>query len=69
MDVNTDLVIAVQAREKHNLPIYAYKVCKIFVLCSVTGGRFQSNPETIASNYFGMDELPVLATEKITRSR
>lgn len=64
LDVNTDLVIAVQDREKHNLPIYAYKVCKIFVLCSVTGGRFQSNPETIASNYFGMDELPVLATEK-----
>ena len=35
LDVSADLVIAVQDREKHNLPIYAYKVCKIFVLCSV----------------------------------
>ena len=35
LDVTADLVIAIQDREKHNLPIYAYKVCKVFVLCSV----------------------------------
>ena len=64
LDVIADLVIAVQDREKHNLPVYAYKVCKIFVLCSVIGGEFKPNIETISSNYFGMNELPVLATEK-----
>ena len=64
LDVTADLVIAVQDREKHNLPIYAYKVCKIFVLCTVTGGEFESNIETVESRYFGMDELPALATEK-----
>lgn len=64
LDVTADMVIAVQDREKHNLPVYAYKVCKIFVLCSVIGGTFQSNIETISSNYFGMNELPILATEK-----
>ena len=57
-------VIAVQDREKHNLPIYAYKVCKIFVLCTVIGGNFEANIETTESKYFGIDELPVLATEK-----
>lgn len=31
LDVTADMVIAVQDREKHNLPVYAYKVCKIFV--------------------------------------
>lgn len=30
LDVSVKRVIAVQDREKHNLPIYAYKVCKIF---------------------------------------
>ncbi|MDO4312639.1 MAG: NUDIX hydrolase [Eubacteriales bacterium] len=64
LDVTADLVIAVQDREKHNLPIYAYKVCKIFVLCTVISGQFESNIETVESRYFGLDELPVLATEK-----
>lgn len=64
LDVSADLVIAVQDREKHNLPIYAYKVCKIFVLCSVVGGSFTENIETIESKYFGIDELPQLALEK-----
>ena len=64
LDVTADMVIAVQDREKHNLPVYAYKVCKIFVLCSAIGGEFNSNIETISSNYFGMNELPILATEK-----
>lgn len=44
--------------------IYAYKVCKIFVLCSVIRGEFVENIETVESRYFGVDELPQLATEK-----
>ncbi len=64
LDVTADMVIAVQDREKHNLPVYAWKVCKIFVLCSVTGGAFQENIETTESKYFGYEELPLLAEEK-----
>lgn len=64
LDVSADMVIAVQDREKHNFPIYAYKVCKIFVLCSVIGGSFEPNIETVESGYFGMEELPALAEEK-----
>ncbi len=64
LDVSADFVIAIQDREKHNLPIYAYKICKIFILCSVLGGSFQENIETTESRYFGYDELPMLAEEK-----
>ena len=32
--VTADRIIAVQDRDKHNLPIYAYKICKVFVQCS-----------------------------------
>jgi len=64
LDVTADLVIAVQDREKHNLPIYAHKVCKIFVLCSVLGGSFENNIETTESKYFDIDKLPILAEEK-----
>lgn len=69
LDVTADLVIAVQDREKHNLPVYAYKVCKVFVLCTVIGGSFIKNIETTDSRYFGLDELPELATEKNTKEQ
>ena len=64
LDVITKRVIAVQDREKHNLPIYAYKVCKIFIQCEIVGGEFISNIETTGFDYFAIDELPELAEEK-----
>lgn len=66
LEVSADLVIAVQDREKHNLPVYAYKVCKIFLLCTASGGSFQPNSETLQSGYFPLDALPPLALEKNT---
>ena len=64
LDVTADKIIAIQDRSKHNLPVYAYGVCKIFVLCSVIGGQFEDNIETVEFAYFGENELPKLATEK-----
>lgn len=64
LEVTADRIIAVQDRSKHNLPRYAYGICKIFVLCSAVSGAFRPNSETTASGYFGLEELPVLATEK-----
>ena len=64
LEAAAELVIAIQDRAKHNLPPYAYGVCKIFVLCSVTGGQFQENIETIGYGYFAENDLPELAEEK-----
>ena len=69
LDVRADLVIAVQDREKHNRPVYANKVCKIFFLCTALGGELVSNSETTETGYFGLEELPVLATAKVTREQ
>lgn len=66
LTVTADRIIAVQDREKHNLPVYAWRICKIFVLCSVLGGAFEKNTETVESRYFSLDELPLLAEEKNT---
>ena len=66
LEVTPERVIAVQDREKHNRPVYAWKVCKIFVLCAPAGGSFQPNIETTASGYFPPDALPPLAEEKNT---
>jgi ADP-ribose pyrophosphatase YjhB (NUDIX family) len=69
LDVTPVRLIAVQDRKRHNLPLYAYGVCKVFVLCEVTGGQFEPNIETLASGYFGLDELPRLAAEKNTEEQ
>lgn len=64
LEVKTDKIIAVQDRAKHNLPLYAYSVCKIFVQCSVIGGKFKENIETTEYKYFAKDELPPFAEKK-----
>ena len=53
-----------QDRAQHNVPIYAYGVCKIFVLCYEIGGKFEKNVETVESKYFDEDHLLELSTEK-----
>ena len=64
LDVIADRIIAVQDRAKHNLPVYAYGICKIFVQCTVIGGQFKENIETTEYRYFAEGELPELAAEK-----
>lgn len=69
LDVTADLVIAIQDREKHNFPVSAHKICKVFFLCTALGGSFAPNSETIASGYFPMDALPELCDAKNTREQ
>lgn len=64
LDVVTKRIIAVQDRNKHNKPKYAYGICKIFVLCEIIGGSFVENIETTEIDYFDLETLPNLAEEK-----
>ena len=68
--VTADRLIAVQDRNRHNAPAYAYGIVNVFVLCSATGGSFQPNIETTESGYFPLNALPEnLALEKTTREQ
>lgn len=69
LDVIATRVIALQDRNKHNAPLLAYNICKVFVLCEKIGGEFTANIETIESRYFGMDELPNLSDDKTTKAQ
>jgi ADP-ribose pyrophosphatase YjhB (NUDIX family) len=64
LDIIPLRIIAIQDRNKHNFPKYAYGICKVFVLCSVIGGSFQSNNETTESNFFSLDNLPIIDENK-----
>lgn len=70
LDVETIKIISVQDRNKHNKPIYAYGVCKIFLLCNIIGGEFIENIETTEIKYFPLNEIPNnLAEEKTNREQ
>lgn len=63
-NVKVKSVIAVQNRDTHNKPQYAYGVVKIFYLCEDMGGEFRENSETTGAQFFAPDCLPRLAEEK-----
>jgi HAD superfamily hydrolase (TIGR01549 family) len=69
LDVVPVRLIALQDRNMHNVPLYAYGICKAFVLCEIVGGTFVSNNETTHSGYFALGELPPLALEKNTEAQ
>ncbi len=70
LDVKAVKLISVQDRNKHNKPIYAYGVCKVFVLCDLIGGQFMENIETTEIQYFSLEEIPEnLAEEKTSREQ
>lgn len=69
LDVFAKKIIAVQDRNKHNKPVYAYGVCKIFVLCELLGGEFKENIETTETSYFSLNELPELSEAKNSREQ
>lgn len=65
LDVRNQKIIAIQDRNKHNTPSYAYGICKVLVLCELLGGEFKENTETTEIKYFSLDEVPQnLANEK-----
>ncbi|MDD6795480.1 MAG: NUDIX hydrolase [Clostridiaceae bacterium] len=64
LNVKAKRIIAIQDRNKHNKPLYAYGVCKVFVECEYIDGEFINNIETTEIGYFDLNDLPELAEEK-----
>ncbi|MGG5369223.1 NUDIX hydrolase N-terminal domain-containing protein [Enterococcus sp. AZ196] len=62
-------IVTIQDRNKHNLPRYAYSVCKIFVECRLLSGKFIENIETIQYDWFDKDSLPQLSEAKNTKNQ
>ena len=66
LDVRAEKVIALLDKAKNNPGRSAHRVTKVFILCKSLGGSFVPNVETVASDYFALDELPVLSEGKTT---
>lgn len=62
-------LIAVLDRNKHNQPVIAYGIYKIFVLCELIDGKFEINIETEESGFFSLSHLPPLSLDRITKEQ
>lgn len=62
-------LIAVLDRNKHNEPVTAYGIYKVFVLCELIDGAFEKNIETEDSGFFSLKDLPPLSLERVTRNQ
>jgi len=69
LNVVTKRLIAVLDRNKHNQPVIAYGIYKIFVLCELIDGVFENNIETEESGFFSLAALPPLSLERTTRKQ
>jgi ADP-ribose pyrophosphatase YjhB (NUDIX family) len=60
-------ILAVFDRSKHpHEPPFAFHVYKIFVLCSIIGGKETLSSETDSVGYFGETEIPELSITRVT---
>ena len=62
-------IVAVQDRNRHNLPPQAYNICKVFILCEPIEGKFERNIETVQSGWFPPDRLPQMDADKTTEEQ
>jgi ADP-ribose pyrophosphatase YjhB (NUDIX family) len=59
-------IVAIHLANKHNNPTLPYTIYKIFVECELIETNFAENTETLEADFFELDHLPVLSTDRIT---
>ena len=60
-------ILAVFDRSKHpHEPLLPFHVYKLFVLCSIIGGKETPSSETDAVGFFGETEIPELSITRVT---
>lgn len=64
IDIIVERLIAIHDSNKHYQGMYPYGISTVFFLCKPVGGNFKKNDETIASDYFSLDNLPKLSEDK-----
>lgn len=69
LNVKAIRIIAIQDRNLHNIPPYAYNVCKVFVLCEIESGYFRPNIEAMRVPISDWKNYLFLQKRKITKNK
>ena len=68
-DVNVDKVIGIYDANRVTIEALAYyHAYKLVFLCTLTGGQARPSNETLAVDFFSLEELPPLSTRRTTRA-
>lgn len=67
--VKPERIIAIHTANRHNDFIYPYTIYKIFVQCQLVDWSFKENTETHGADFFSLDKLPELSTERNTEEQ
>ena len=62
-------IIAIHLANKHNNARSPYTIYKIFIECKLIMNNFTDNTETLEAGFFPIDSLPMLSTDRTTRSQ
>lgn len=62
-------LLAVQDKTKHNHLRNAYNIETFFFICEELGGQFTANDETLAAEYFALDELPAMSKNRVNEEQ
>jgi len=63
-------ILAVYDRSKHpHEPPFAFHVYKIYMLCTITGGKERVSSETDSVGFFGELEIPELSVTRVTMAQ
>jgi ADP-ribose pyrophosphatase YjhB (NUDIX family) len=68
-EVNVGKVIGIYDANRVTIePLAYYHAYKLVFLCTLTGGQARPSNETLAVDFFALDELPPLSTHRTTRA-
>jgi ADP-ribose pyrophosphatase YjhB (NUDIX family) len=62
-------LLAVYDRQRQGHPVAPHYTYKLFFRCEITGGVARTNHETLAVDFFALDDLPPLSAPRVTESQ
>ncbi len=69
LDVVPVRLLAVLDKKCHNHPPALHYVYKIFILCEITGGEFNTAFDILDKGFFDQENLPELSLERVTKEQ
>jgi ADP-ribose pyrophosphatase YjhB (NUDIX family) len=62
-------IIAIHVADRHNNPLTPFTIYKIFIECELVEKTFSENTETLDADFFEINELPPLSTDRTTKAQ
>lgn len=69
LDVEPVKLLAVHDKKCHNHPPALHYAYKIYILCNIVGGEFNTAFDILGKGFFAQDDLPALSLERVLKEQ